>query len=80
MEYLKRGGCSIAIDPEFKSQISSYRYSYRDGLLLMESKKEYKKRMGKSPDRADAWILTHADMPKPKRPDFSASAAAGAAI
>ena len=80
LEYLKRGGCSIAIDPEFKSQISSYRYSYRDGLLLMESKKEYKKRMGKSPDRADAWILTHADMPKPKRPDFSASAAAGAAI
>ena len=80
LDYLKRGGCSIAADPEFKSQISSYRYSYRDGLLLMEAKKEYKKRIGKSPDRADSWVLTHADMPKPKRPDFSKSAAVGAAI
>jgi hypothetical protein len=59
LEYLKVGGCSIAVDPELKSQLASYRYSYKDGLLLMESKKEYKKRVGKSPDRADSWILTH---------------------
>jgi hypothetical protein len=69
-EYLKVGGCSIAVDPEFKSQISSYRYSYRDGLLLMEAKKDYKKRLGKSPDRADAWILTHATPAKAPRYDF----------
>jgi phage terminase large subunit len=66
-DYLKAGGCSMPADPELKSQLSSYRYGYRDGLLLMEAKKEYKKRLGKSPDRADAWILTHAT-PSKKAP------------
>lgn len=53
---------------EFRSQIGNYRYGYRDGVLLMESKKEYKKRAGGSPDDADAWILTHiisSMMPEP---------------
>lgn len=44
---------------EIKSQIGSYRYSFRDGVLLMEKKAEYKKRIGKSPDDADGWMLTH---------------------
>lgn len=64
LDYLKAGGRSMPRDPELKSQLSSYRYGYRDGLLLMESKKEYKKRLGKSPDRADAWILSHVTLPK----------------
>jgi hypothetical protein len=64
-EYLEVGGCSMPRDPELKAQLSSYRYSYKGGLLLMEAKKEYKKRVGKSPDKADAWILTHYD----KMPD-----------
>lgn len=64
LDYLKAGGCSIGVDPELKSQLSSYRYSYRDGLLLMEAKKDYKKRIGKSPDRADSWILTFVTPPK----------------
>lgn len=66
-EYLKRGGCSMPIDPELKSQLSSYRYGYKDGLLLMEPKKDYKKRLGKSPDRADSWILTFAERARPKQ-------------
>jgi hypothetical protein len=43
------------------------RYGYKDGLLLMEDKKQYKKRVGKSPDRADSLALTFAidAMPKP---------------
>ena len=60
-DYLKRGGCSMPVDPELKSQLSSYRYGYKDGVLLMEPKKDYKKRLGKSPDRADAWVLTFGD-------------------
>ena len=64
LDYLKVGGCSIGVDPELKSQLSSYRYGYRDGLLLMEAKKDYKKRIGKSPDRADSWILTFITPPK----------------
>jgi len=80
LDYLKVSGCAMPPDPELKSQLSSYRYSYKTGLLLMEPKKDYKKRLGKSPDRADAWILTHAPMPKPQRLDFSKSSAAGVAI
>lgn len=76
LEYLKVGGCSMPVvdsdgrpDSELKAQIASYRYGYKDGVLLMESKKEYKKRMGgKSPDRADGWILTHAPMPNESKP------------
>jgi lipocalin len=60
--------------------LSSYRYSYKSGLLLMEAKKEYKKRLGKSPDRADSWILTHAPWPKGDAYDFTQSAAAGARL
>lgn len=61
LDYLKTGGCSLPADPELKSQLPSVRYTYRDGLLLMEPKKDYKKRLGKSPDRADSWILTFAE-------------------
>jgi phage terminase large subunit len=56
-------------DPEFKSQLASIRYGYKDGALLMQDKKEYKKQYGKSPDRADAFALTFAvdiTLPKPK--------------
>ena len=61
LEYLKIGGCCLPRDPELKTQLPSVRYSYRDGLLLMESKKEHKKRLGRSPDRADSWVLTFAE-------------------
>lgn len=63
-DYLNRGGCSMTKDPELKTQLASVRYLYKDGLLLMESKKEHKKRLGRSPDRADSWILTFAARPK----------------
>lgn len=62
-DYLAAGGCSVAVDPELKSQLSSVKYLYKDGLLLMEDKKQYKKRMGKSPDRADSWVLSFAERP-----------------
>lgn len=58
LEYLKEGPCVIDNDPEFKSQISSMLYGYKDGMLLIQDKKTYKKSFGKSPDRADAFVLT----------------------
>jgi hypothetical protein len=61
-DYFKKGQCSVHKDPEFRAQISSVKYSFRNGLLLMQNKKEYKKETGKSPDRADAFILTFADI------------------
>lgn len=59
-EYLEDEPVSLDSDPELKSQISSLQYLYKSGLLLMESKKDYKKRLGKSPDRADGFVLTFA--------------------
>ena len=70
LDYLKVGGCSMPVDPELKTQLAAVRYGYKDGLLLMEPKKEHKKRLGRSPDRADAWVLTFAarfTAPKPPR-------------
>jgi len=61
LDYLKAGGCSMHPEPELKAQASSYRYGYKDGVLLMEPKKDYKKRLGRSPDRADSWVLTFAE-------------------
>jgi phage terminase large subunit len=56
----QEGGVSVHRDDKLKSQSAAMKYTYKDGLLLMESKKEYKKRMQQSPDRADALALTFA--------------------
>lgn len=58
-DYLKEGGVSLPNCLELKAQLCSLKYKYQDGLLLMQSKKEYKGGFGKSPDRADAFILSH---------------------
>jgi hypothetical protein len=57
-EYLREGGVLMPRDPELKSQIASMQYTYKDGVLLMQAKKEYKSSYGRSCDRADAFILT----------------------
>lgn len=69
-EYLESPPVSMSTDAELKSQLASVRYKYKDGLLLMESKKDYKARLGKSPDRADAFVLSFAPTKKaPARKD-----------
>jgi len=60
-EYLQDAPVSMPNDAELRSQIASVKYKYKDGLLLMQSKKEYKAEFGKSPDRADAFVLTFVD-------------------
>jgi len=67
-DWLKEEPTSITRDGELKAEATAMRYSYKDGLLLMENKKEYKKRVGKSPDRADSLALTFAvdALPQPK--------------
>lgn len=59
-EYVSNAPASIDPDPEFRAQITSMKYRYKDGLLLMQDKKEYKKLFGRSPDRADAFVLSFA--------------------
>jgi hypothetical protein len=57
-EWLK--GASLPNDPDLKSELTALRYLFRNGLLLMESKDDAKKRGVKSPDRADSLALTFA--------------------
>lgn len=57
-DYLKDTPCVLPDDQTLRSQLTSMKYEYRDGLLLMMDKKEYKKKFGCSPDRADAFVLT----------------------
>lgn len=59
-EYLNSPPVSLPNCSELRAQVASLKYRYRDGLLLMQDKKEYKKIFGKSPDRADALALTFA--------------------
>lgn len=58
-EYLQDAPVSMPMCPELKSQIASMKYSYKDGMLLMQDKRIYKKEYGRSPDNADSWMLTH---------------------
>jgi hypothetical protein len=65
-DYLASPPVCLDRDPELKAQLGSVKYRYKDGLLLMEDKREYKKRNGgRSPDRADAFVLTFANPADP---------------
>lgn len=63
-EWLK--GASIPYDLDLKSELTSIRYGYRGGSILLESKDDMKKRGVKSPNKADAIALTFAD---PRAPE-----------
>lgn len=57
-EWLKTA--SMPKDPDMKADLTSLRYKYRGGEMLMEDKAEAKARGMKSPDRADSLALTFA--------------------
>jgi len=44
-------------DEELKRELSSTRYFIRNGKIQMEGKDDIKKRLGKSPDKADAYLI-----------------------
>jgi len=53
----------IPNDAELMRQLSGRQYDYERGTArkIVETKKEYKKRLGRSPDDGDAILLTYAD-------------------
>lgn len=53
-------GASLPNDQDLRTDLTGIRYSYRGGLLLLESKDDMKKRGLKSPDRGDSLALTFA--------------------
>lgn len=59
LTYLSSPPVCVAPCPQLRSQLASMLYSYRDGMLLMQDKKAFKKAFGRSPDNADAFVLTH---------------------
>jgi phage terminase large subunit len=58
-EWIKAGG-AIPNIPEMKAELTSPTYTFMNGKFLIESKDQIKKRLGKSPDLADALALTFA--------------------
>lgn len=59
MDYIK-AGAMIQNDPEFIAEACAHTYTFKDGLFLLEPKDLVKKKIGRSPDKFDAYILTHA--------------------
>ena len=56
-ELIKEKKVSIPDDPVLIGQLTSVRYFFTsDGKIKIESKEEIKKRLGRSPDRADALV------------------------
>lgn len=68
-EWVKRGGCLPPI-PELVAELTTPTYTFANGKFLLEDKDIVKKRLGRSPDLADALALTFAlpDMPGSTNP------------
>jgi phage terminase large subunit len=60
-----RAGLQLPDLPELVAELTSPTYSFQRGQILIEPKEHVKKRIGRSPDLADALALTYAldDMP-----------------
>lgn len=63
-DWIKSGG-AIPNDPKLIKELTAPVYGFKNGLFKLEEKEQIKKRLGFSPDRADALALTFAlpDMP-----------------
>lgn len=63
-DWVKRGG-ALPMNQDLKKELLAPTYTFHQGRFVLESKEQIKKRLGFSPDRADALALTFAlpDMP-----------------
>jgi hypothetical protein len=52
-----KGLVKIGSDYVLNGQLSSVKFSYKNGRLAAEAKEDIKKRLGNSPDRADAFVM-----------------------
>lgn len=60
VEWIKRGG-ALPPSPEITAALTQTTYSFKGDRLLLEPKDMVKKKLGYSPDEADAFILTFAE-------------------
>lgn len=56
--YFEEGGVTMVYCTDLRQQLCSVLYSFKDGMYLIMSKKDYKKQFKRSPDNADAFVLT----------------------
>ncbi|MGA2877260.1 MAG: hypothetical protein ABSE82_17215 [Nitrososphaerales archaeon] len=56
IQELKENRWMLPNDPELISQLCSVKYEIRNGKVRIEPKKDIKARIGRSPDRADAFV------------------------
>lgn len=57
--WLETGRCRIPDDDVLQTELTAAHYEYdSNGVLKIESKKDMKKRVGRSPDKADSAMLT----------------------
>lgn len=69
-DWIKRGGC-IPDDPMLIKELVVPTYSFKNGMFLIESKEQIKKRLNHSTDRSDALALTFAIPDQPKNTIFT---------
>ena len=59
-EAMERSEVSLPDDDQLRADLSALRYLFtQDGRIQIEGKDECRKRLGRSPDRADAVTLAH---------------------
>lgn len=59
-EWIKAGGC-IPNDPELGAELVQTTYTFKGDRLIIEPKDIIKVKLGRSPNKSDALILTHAE-------------------
>ncbi|HEV2133787.1 MAG TPA: hypothetical protein VGR47_05945 [Terracidiphilus sp.] len=64
-DWVKRG--CLPMIPEMVAELTAPTYGFKEGKIIMEPKDQVKKRLGRSPDLADALGLTFALPDAPKR-------------
>ena len=67
--WVKRGGCLPRCN-KLKKELAAPTYTFKNGRLILESKEQIKKRLGFSPDIADALCLTFAEVDMPATDEF----------
>jgi hypothetical protein len=68
-EWIKRGGALPKCN-QLKKELTSVQYFLKNGKFALEAKDQIKKRLGFSPDIADALALSFAIPDQPKRDEF----------
>ena len=70
-EWLEAKDCKLCDDDELIAELTTPTYTIlSNGLIKVEGKPEMKARGVKSPNRADAWNNTFADLPAPRSTDW----------